>query len=121
MAKRNPIERPTYTKMLFKSWFIGLLNNDSRVKPHHYESLRIYFKGLGISESETKEVFERGLKTYFGEQMSEGRFHVKWSDKFDCFIAEVPEFTQLIGKGDSPIAAIRDLETKIAEERKTTN
>ena len=67
MAKRNPIERPTYTKMLFKSWFIGLLNNDPRVKPHHFESIRLYFKGLGISESETKEVFEGGLRTYFGE------------------------------------------------------
>ena len=67
MAKRNIIERPTNTKMLFKSWFIGLLNNDTRVKPHHFESLRIFFKGLGISDNETKEVYENGLKVYFGE------------------------------------------------------
>ena len=67
MARRNPIGCPTNTKMLFKSWFIGLLNNDTRIKPHHFESLRIFFKGLGIGENETKEVFEKGLRVYFGE------------------------------------------------------
>jgi len=66
--KKNIIDKPSSsTKMLLKSWFIGLLNNEPRVKAHHFESIRIFFKGLGISELENKEVFEQGLKTYFGE------------------------------------------------------
>ena len=51
--KKNIIDKPSSsTKMLLKSWFIGLLNNEPRVKAHHFESIRIFFKGLG-NESET--------------------------------------------------------------------
>ena len=48
--------------------------------------------------------------------MSEGRIMVSWSDKYDCFIAEVPELTKKngkIGKGVSPIAAINDLKRQM--------
>jgi len=67
MNRRNiPSRRPIGPKVQFKSWFIGLLNTDSRVKPHHYETIRIFFKGLGISELEDKETFKRALESYFG-------------------------------------------------------
>jgi hypothetical protein len=67
MTRRNtPGRRPTGPKMLFKSWFIGLLNTDPRVKPHHYETIRLFFKGLGISELEDKETYKKALESYFG-------------------------------------------------------
>ena len=68
MAKRNDLNPPSLSpKMVFKSWFIGLLDRDPRIKPHHFESIRLFFKGLGLSELETKETYEKALASYFGE------------------------------------------------------
>ena len=68
MIKRNiPNRGLREPKMLFKTWFIGLLNTDPRVKPHHFETVRIFFKGLGISEFEDRDTYQKALKNYFGE------------------------------------------------------
>ena len=65
-AQRNALVPDVALRLSFKAWFVNLLDQDSRVKAHHYEQLRLFMAGLGISENETASRYESGLRSYFG-------------------------------------------------------
>jgi hypothetical protein len=54
-------------KLSFKGWFIKKLTQDERLREHHFDVLRVYFKSIGLQDMETPDRFEAGLKAYFGE------------------------------------------------------
>lgn len=64
---RNVLEEDAQPKVHLKAWYTMKLDQDGRLQPHHFESIVIYFKGLGLGEVETPERYERALKVYFGE------------------------------------------------------
>lgn len=64
-VRRNPEPTPEPT-VVFKAWYTMKMGADVRLKPHHLEPLRLYMRGLGLSENEPAKRFESGLSQYFG-------------------------------------------------------
>jgi hypothetical protein len=59
-------EEAVEAKTAFKSWFILKLNQDSRLKPHHAESLSVYMNSRGLSDAEPSWRYDVVLREYFG-------------------------------------------------------
>jgi hypothetical protein len=61
-------ELPTaIDKISLKAWFTNLLNSEPRLKAHHFEVIKAYFYGLGLSDYEEVHKYEKALKLYFGK------------------------------------------------------
>ena len=54
-------------KLSFKGWFVKKISQDERLREHHFEALRVYFKSIGLKDAETIDRFEAGFKSYLGE------------------------------------------------------
>ena len=62
---RNTVEMVSTVK--FTAWFTNKIENDKRLKPHHYDQVLAYMKGAGLKEREPASKYEWVLKQYFGE------------------------------------------------------
>lgn len=63
---RNDISSPSKGLINFKAWFVNLMAKDRRLKEYHYEQLKLYMGGLGLTETEEVSKYEQALKGYFG-------------------------------------------------------
>lgn len=63
---RNDLSSPSKGSINFKAWFVNMMSRDRRLKEYHYEQLRIYMSGLGLTETEEVSKYENALKSYFG-------------------------------------------------------
>lgn len=66
-AQRNELVPQSGSMVSFKAWFTNKLDQDSRIKPHHFDQLRLYMSGLGLGENESQSRYENGLRSYFGD------------------------------------------------------
>ena len=64
--QRNELVPQAEAQITFKAWFTNKLDQDSRIKPHHFDQLRLFMMGLGLKEAEGAPSYEHGLKAYFG-------------------------------------------------------
>lgn len=48
----------------FDTWFTVKVSQRRKVRAHHYETLKAYFKKQGLSENEPNDKFEAALKSF---------------------------------------------------------
>jgi hypothetical protein len=53
--------------MMLRAWFINKLQTEPKLQAHHFDTLRTYFKGLGLREIEVPEKYEEALQHFFGK------------------------------------------------------
>lgn len=50
--------------MSFDTWFTFKVAEKRKVMPHHYDTLKAYFKKQGLTEQEQSEDFDSALKMF---------------------------------------------------------